>query len=90
MPPGVCSAISSAAFLWKLKGVGWRPVRIPEGVVGSRVTTLSLDLPADWGLARPVGQGGGQVSLTVPPRPTVAAPGLSSTWTAASGESGER
>jgi hypothetical protein len=78
------------AFLWKLKGVGRRPVRIPEGVVGSRVPTLSLDLPADWGLASPSARASGQVSLTIPPWPTVAAPGLSSAWTAANGESGER
>ncbi len=85
LPDGI-----SAAFLRKLKGVGRRTVRIPEGVVGSRVPTLSLDLPADWGLASPSARASGQVSLTVPPWPTVAAPGLSSAWTAASGESGER
>jgi hypothetical protein len=85
MPPA-----SAARFLWKLKGVGRRPVRIPEGVVGSRVPTLSLDLPADWGLASPSARASGQVSLTVPPWPTVAAPCLRSAWTAANGESGER
>jgi hypothetical protein len=40
-------------------------------------------------LASPSARAGGQVSLTVPPWPTVAAPGLSSAWTAAKGESGE-
>jgi hypothetical protein len=61
----------------------------PQKVVGSRVPTcLSTCQPIGVSQARRPGLV--RSPWTVPPWPTVAAPGLSSAWTAANGESGER